>query len=65
MAENVRGIEMGQLDDTARRLLREMGYLAEGNLTLGRSTEGGSGETRPRPLIARVLGGTEPSGGIG
>ena len=25
---------MGELDDTARRLLREMGYIAEGNPTL-------------------------------
>jgi hypothetical protein len=31
VAEDVRGIAMVQLDNTARRLLREMGYQAEGN----------------------------------
>jgi hypothetical protein len=34
VAEDVRGIAMGELDDTARRLLREMGYQAQGNPTL-------------------------------
>ncbi len=34
VVEDVRGIEMGELDDTARRLLREMGYQAQGNPTL-------------------------------
>ncbi len=34
MAEDVRGTVMGELDDTARRLLREMGYMAQGNPTL-------------------------------
>jgi DNA-binding IclR family transcriptional regulator len=34
MAKGVRGIAMGQLDDTARQLLREMGFQAEGNPTL-------------------------------
>ncbi|HZY56318.1 MAG TPA: hypothetical protein VFE09_00815 [Rubrobacteraceae bacterium] len=34
MAEDVRGIALGELDDTARRLLREMGYIAQGNPTL-------------------------------
>jgi hypothetical protein len=32
--EGVRGIAMGELDDTARQLLREMGYQAQGNPTL-------------------------------
>jgi hypothetical protein len=31
--EGVRQIAMGQLDDTARQLLREMGYQAEDNPT--------------------------------
>jgi hypothetical protein len=35
VAEGVRGIALGQLDDTARLLLREMGLQAEGNPTLG------------------------------
>jgi hypothetical protein len=34
VAEGVRGIAMGQLDDTARQLLREMGYMAEATPTL-------------------------------
>jgi hypothetical protein len=34
VAEDVREIAMGELDDTARRLLREMGYMAQGNPTL-------------------------------
>ena len=34
MAEDVRGIALGELDDTARRLLREMGYQAQDNPTL-------------------------------
>ncbi len=34
MAEDVRGIVMGKINDTARRLLREMGYQAEGSPTL-------------------------------
>jgi hypothetical protein len=34
VAEDVRGIAMGELDYTARRLLREMGYQAEDNPTL-------------------------------
>jgi hypothetical protein len=33
VAEDVRGIAMGELDDTARLLLREMGYQAEGSPT--------------------------------
>ena len=33
MAEDVRGIVMGEIDETARRLLREMGYQAEGKPT--------------------------------
>jgi hypothetical protein len=34
VAEDVRGIALGELDDTARRLLREMGYQAQDNPTL-------------------------------
>ena len=34
MAEDVGELAMEQLDDTARRLLREMGYQAQGNPTL-------------------------------
>jgi hypothetical protein len=33
VAEGVRRIVMGEIDETARRLLREMGYQAEGNPT--------------------------------
>ena len=33
MAQDVRRIVMGEIDETARRLLREMGYLAEGKPT--------------------------------
>jgi hypothetical protein len=33
VAEGIRRIVMGQIDDTARRLLREMDYQAEGNPT--------------------------------
>jgi hypothetical protein len=33
VAEGIRRIVMGQIDDTARRLLREMDYQAEGNST--------------------------------
>jgi hypothetical protein len=33
VAEDVRGIAMVQLDNTARQLLREMGHQAEGNPT--------------------------------
>jgi hypothetical protein len=34
VAEDVRGIVMGEIDEMARRLLREMGYQAEGKPTL-------------------------------
>ncbi len=33
MAEDVRGIVMGKINDMARQLLREMGYQAEGKPT--------------------------------
>ncbi len=33
VAEDIRGTVMGRINDTARRLLREMGYQAEGSPT--------------------------------